>query len=164
MSQLAEPGFAARVCDAFGLDADVLRLDSLPGSSTWLWSLQTRTGRLVIKEFRYEQAGGSTSLEAAAEFEHSLWRTAMLTMPEPVRATDNRHVYWLIGSRGARVAVRASLAGRDPRPGTAVREHCRGRRSGAGHHPAIRCKVADEAVGKSAMVDRRAGRQLGLYL
>jgi hypothetical protein len=46
---VAEPGFAVRACGEFGW-MHHLRLDWLPGSSTRLWSLVTRTGRFAVKE------------------------------------------------------------------------------------------------------------------
>ncbi len=106
-AEWGEPGFAARVCAAFGLDADDLVVDPLPASSTRVWSLRTEAGRFVVKEFPFDEPGRADSLAAAAEFEYGLWRSAQLTMPEPVLATDGRLICWLMGSRGSVVAMRA---------------------------------------------------------
>jgi|HubBroStandDraft_6_1064221.scaffolds.fasta_scaffold55031_2 Ser/Thr protein kinase RdoA (MazF antagonist) len=99
-----EGGFAREVCGIFGLAADGLTITSLPGSTNRLWRLQTPSGRFVVKEFPYEGAG--EGLLRAAEFEHDIWSTGRLAMPEPVRATDGRLIHRLAGSRGSTVLVR----------------------------------------------------------
>jgi Ser/Thr protein kinase RdoA (MazF antagonist) len=104
--EAVDPGFAGRLCAVFGVDPDGSQLTSLPASSTRLWALQTAGGRFAVKEFPYHDGDRPAQLAVAAEFEHSLWRTSRLVMPEPVRASDGQLVVLIAGSRGAEVPVR----------------------------------------------------------
>lgn len=99
-----EGDFARDVCGTFGLATNSLTIASLPGSTNRLWRFQTLSGQFVVKEFPYEVAG--KCLLRAAEFEHDIWRTGQLAMPEPVRAADGQLIHRLAGSRGSTVLVR----------------------------------------------------------
>ena len=98
-----EAGLPRDVCGVFGLSSSDATITSLPGSTNRLWRFEASSGRFVVKEFPYEVAG--EGLRQAAEFEHGIWSTGRLAMPEPVRAADGQLICRLTGSRGSTVLV-----------------------------------------------------------
>jgi Ser/Thr protein kinase RdoA (MazF antagonist) len=121
--------FAAGVCLVFGLDPAGLEVAALPGSTNRLWRLTCGPGEFVVKEFPYYDEARVTTLTAAAEFEHSVWRSGGLAMPEPVRARGGELIRRLPGSRGQVVSVRVHrwLEGAPAEPRVAATAEAAGR-------------------------------------
>lgn len=72
----------------------------MQGSSQRLW----RAGGFVVKEFPYD-----TSLDSkrrAAAFEHAVWRSGTVLMPEPIPSVTGEFIVKIRGSRDATIGVR----------------------------------------------------------
>ena len=99
---------AARAGQYFGVGDAVVSVERLPGAANRLWRVEVRAGRFVVKEFRYttEDRRWLAALRTAARFEHEVFATGEIVMPEPLQTADGQTIVVMPGSRREIAAVR----------------------------------------------------------
>lgn len=100
--------FVQFVVDVFDLRAKPsdVHCEPIARSSQRLWRLNSSHGSFALKEFPYDAPPHIERREAAARFEHEVFRSGTLAMPEPIPSTDGTFVVPAAGSRGERSTIR----------------------------------------------------------